>query len=81
MEVDFGRSYIGSGMSRREDNRVVYDDFELFEHTFPFTPEPGGYYGILPAKGTVGSGLFGDMAVNMTDYYGLKYFTFRGRKE
>ena len=80
MEVDFGRSYIGSGMSRREGNRVVYDDFELFEHTFPFTPEPGGYYGILPAKGTVGSGLFGDMAVNMTDYYGFRYFTFRGNK-
>ncbi len=80
MEVDFGQSYIGSGMSRREDNRVVYDNFELYEHTFRFTPEPGGYYGILPANGTVGSGNFGDMPVNSTDYYGLRYFTFRGNK-
>lgn len=68
MEVDFGRSYIGSG------------GYELFEHTFAFTPEPGGYYGILPAKAKVGSGNFGDMSVNMVDYYGLSYYTFRGKE-
>jgi len=79
MKVDFGRSYIGSGMSRREDDRIVFDDYEVFEHTFPFTPEPGGFYGIVPARGRVGTGLFAQMSVNILDYYGLRFFTFRGR--
>ncbi|MDD2328131.1 MAG: hypothetical protein PHZ13_07440, partial [bacterium] len=79
MKVDFGRSYIGSGMSRREDDKIVFDDYEVFEHTFPFTPEPGGFYGIVPARGRVGTGLFAQMSVNILDYYGLRFFTFRGR--
>ncbi|MDD3625232.1 MAG: hypothetical protein PHT17_06560 [Proteiniphilum sp.] len=79
MKVDFGRSYIGSGMSRREDDKIVFDDYEVFEHTFPFTPEPGGFYGIVPARGGVGTGLFAQMSVNILDYYGLRFFTFRGR--
>lgn len=79
MEVDFGKSYIGNGMSRREGNVIIFDDYEEFEHIFNFAPEPGGYYGILPATRSVISGSFGDMAVNSTDYYGFRYFTFRGR--
>ena len=78
-EIDFGDRYIGKGISRRVNNEIIYDDYDVFEHTYPFTPEPNGYYGILPAKST-GSGM-GAMAVNMVDYMGLRYFTFRGRKE
>ncbi|MDD3908747.1 MAG: hypothetical protein PHN86_02170 [Proteiniphilum sp.] len=80
MEVDFGKSYLGNGMSCREGNVIIFDDYEEFEHTFNFTPEPGGYYGILPATKIPGSGSFGNMAVNMVDYYGLKYYTFRGKE-
>lgn len=61
---------------------MVFDDYEFFEHTFSFDPEPGVRYGILPAYYDLSSRIFSQMPIGNIDYYGLNYFTFvRPEKE
>ncbi len=81
MDIDFAKSYTGKGQSRREDWQVIFDDYEVFEHSFAFEPEPGVRYGILPAYYDLSSRLFSRMPINSVDYYGLNFFTFTGPKE
>ena len=76
MDIDFGASYIGKGQSRKEGAQVIFDDYEFFEHTFSFDPEPGVRYGILPAYYNLSSRIFSKMPMSNMDYYGLNYFTF-----